>query len=400
MWNQSKMQVEEQIGHFERGYARVDLDAIRDNMEKMHRHLEPGVRMIAVVKANAYGHGVAPIAKVLEPLDYVYGYATATAEEAFELRAAGLKKSVMILGHAFESSYPRLIREGICPSVFREDTLKALSSCGKETGLDAGVHIAVDTGMGRIGITPDDEGLAFVRKALQTPHVSVEGIFTHFARADEVDKGVAQTQLQKLTSFTDRIEKELGVRIPCIHASNSAAILELPEAHLDVVRAGITMYGLDPSPEVTGAGLGLRPALSLISHVSFLKTIHAGMSVSYGGHFTAERDTLVATVPLGYGDGYPRSLSGKGFVLIRGMRCPILGRVCMDQFMVDVSHVPGVSMGDEVLLLGQQGQEKITAEELGELSGRFNYELVCLLGTRIPRVYYLGGEPVCILSFS
>ena len=246
--------------------------------------------------------------------------------------------------------------------------------------------------MGRIGITPDEEGLEFVRFLMGHPELEVEGIFTHFAKSDEEDKTSANHQLALFQNFIDRIQTELGLTIPVKHCSNSAAILEMPQANMDMVRAGITTYGLYPSEEVRKDIVPLRAAMSLYSHIVYCKTIHAGQSVSYGGLFTAQKDTRVATIPVGYGDGYPRSLSGKGYVLIRGKKAPILGRVCMDQFMVDISEIPGVMEGDKVTLLGVDGTERITAEELGELSGRFNYEFVCDLGKRIPRVYRQHGE--------
>ena len=388
---------EDQItqNQLERGFLRIDLDAIRGNLEKMHRTLRSGTGMIAVIKANGYGHGAVRIAQALEEVPYVFGYAVATAEEAFEL-AAVCKKPIMLLGYAFPSVYEEFVRAGIRPSVFREDTLEALCDIALRTGRKAVIHIPVDTGMGRIGITPDDAGLAFVQKAAKMPGIEIEGLFTHFARADEEDVTPALEQLRLFTGFADRIRQELGVEIPHIHAMNSAGILRIQAAdtdpkNLDLVRAGITMYGLDPSGEVTGRALGLQPAMSLCSHISFVKEVLPGQSISYGGTFTASEKMLVATVPLGYGDGYPRALSAKGEVLIRGRRCQILGRVCMDQFMVDVSAIPDVRPFERVTLLGRDGAECITAEELGALSGRFNYELVCLLGVRLPRAYESGG---------
>jgi alanine racemase len=230
-----------------------------------------------------------------------------------------------------------------------------------------------------------------VRELAAWPEIEIEGIFTHFARADEADKTSATRQFAHFQSFTDRLERELELRIPIKHCANSAAILELPQMQMDMVRAGITIYGLYPSAEVGRGALPLKPALSLYSEIVCLKTIHKGESVSYGGTFTASEDTKVATVPLGYGDGYPRSLSGRGYVLIHGMRAPILGRICMDQFMVDVTGIPKVKEGDRVTLIGFDGEEHISAEDLGELSGRFNYELVSDLSLRLPRVYVKNG---------
>ena len=294
----------------------------------------------------------------------------------------------MILGYTFPYSYEEMAEKEIRPAVFRYDMIEQLAEAGRKAGKPVKVHIKVDTGMSRIGITPDESGLEFVRTLMEKEGIEIEGIFTHFAKADEADKTNAKIQLEMFRKFIAMIEDRLNLRIPIKHCSNSAGILELPEANMDVVRAGITLYGLYPSDEVKKDIVPLRPALSLYSEVVYCKTIHEGQSVSYGGTFTAKEDMRIATIPLGYGDGYPRSLSGKGYVLIRGKKAPILGRVCMDQFMVDVTKIPEVTEGDRVTLIGYDGEEHISAELLGELSGRFNYELVCDLGQRIPRLYH------------
>lgn len=370
-----------------RGYAEVNLDAIAENMENMKKHIAQETKLVGVLKADGYGHGSVPIAGVLEQQEFVWGYAVATAEEAHELRTAGMKKPILILGYTFPYCYEQLATEEIRAAVFREDTIGQLQAAAGRTGKKIRVHIKVDTGMSRIGITPDEAGLQFVEKLMQQSRIEIEGIFTHFARADELDKTDAERQLKCFREFVALIKERLGLEIPLKHCSNSAGILEMPDANMDLVRAGITLYGLYPSEEVSRTAVSLTPALSLYSHVIYIKTIHAGQEVSYGGTFVAEKDMRVATVPLGYADGYPRSLSGKGYVLIRGKRAPILGRVCMDQFMVDVTDIPEARENDRVVLLGRDGDEAITAEQLGELSGRFNYELVCDLSMRVPRVF-------------
>ncbi len=385
-------ELQEKLESYQRVWAEVDLDAIWENMVHMKENIAEKTKILAVIKTDGYGHGGVPIAKMLEQLDFMFGYAAATYEEAHVLREAGVKKPILILGYTFPYCYEELIREEIRPAVYRRDTVEELVAAAAKVGQKAKVHIKVDTGMGRIGITPDEEGLEFVRFLMGHPELEVEGIFTHFAKSDEEDKTSAYHQLALFQNFIDRIQTELGLTIPVKHCSNSAAILEMPQANMDMVRAGITTYGLYPSEEVRKDIVPLRAAMSLYSHIVYCKTIHAGQSVSYGGLFTAQKDTRVATIPVGYGDGYPRSLSGKGYVLIRGKKAPILGRVCMDQFMVDISEIPGVMEGDKVTLLGVDGTERITAEELGELSGRFNYEFVCDLGKRIPRVYIQHGE--------
>ncbi len=377
----------EEWEHHDRVWAEIDLQAAVDNMEHMHQNLRPGTKMIAVIKTDGYGHGAVRLAEKLEALEYVWGYAVATYEEAKELRTAGRKKPILILGYTFPYCYEGLAQEEIRPACFREDMLEALSAAGEKAGKAVRIHVAVDTAMSRIGVRPDDEGLAFVKKALDTPYVDVEGIFTHFSKADETDPANTRRQIAEFTAFCKRIETELGYRVPIQHCSNSAGIVRFPEANLDLVRAGITLYGLWPSAEVPQDVVPLRPVLSLYSHVAYVKTVPAGTPVSYGGTYVTKKDTVLATIPVGYGDGYARGLSNKGYVLIHGQKAPICGRVCMDQFMVDVSDIPGVTDGDLVTMVGRDGEETITLEMLGDLSGRFNYEFACDLGKRIPRVY-------------
>jgi len=392
------------LEEYQRVYASIDLDAVRENAEHMKRNLSEKTKLMGVIKTDGYGHGAIPIARELEPLDYMFGFAVATAEEAFILRKAGITKPVLILGYTFPYSYERLIEEKVRMTVFREDSLEAISTVvkklrEKDSSITARVHIKVDTGMNRIGIRPDKEGLEFVKKLLKTEGIETEGILTHFARADETDKTSVLRQLSVFKDFINEIETETGYRIPVRHCDNSAGIIELPEGNMDVARAGIILYGLWPSAEVRRDIVALKPALSLYSHIVYVKEIEAGTPVSYGGTFVSERKMKIATVPIGYGDGYPRSLSGKGYVLIHGKKADILGRICMDQFMVDVSGIENVKEGDLVTLIGVDGEERITMEELGDLSGRFNYELACNLGKRIPRVYKKGGKILCTKDY-
>lgn len=377
---------------FQRGYVEVNLDYILENLESMKAHIAENTKILAVIKTDGYGHGGKTIAAAIEKLDYLFGFAVATAEEAFELREAGITKPILVLSYTFPYAYEEFVKQDIRVTVFREDTLEQLNRVASELGKKAKVHIKVDTGMGRIGINPDDEGAFFVNKAFSLPWIEVEGIYTHFACADETDKSSVNTQIQKYRTFVDMVENQNQTKIPLHHCSNSAGILDLPQANMDLVRAGITLYGLMPSQEVDIKRVPLKPALSLHSHIVYIKTIQKGQSVSYGSKFVAEKETKVATIPLGYGDGYPRSLSSKGYVLIRGKIAPILGRVCMDQFMVDVTEVEEVMLGDLVTLIGNNNGAVITADYLGELSGRFNYELVCDLNQRLPRVYIQNNK--------
>ena len=371
---------------YERVRADISLDAILANMESMKRNLKEGVQITAVLKTNAYGHGAVEIAKVLEPLDYVWGYAVAAFEEAVELREAGLRKPILLLGYVFPYCYQELARMNIRPAVFREDMLEQLSAAAKAAGKKIKIHIAVDTGMSRIGIFPDETGLDFVKKALETEGLQVEGMFTHFARADEADRSFTEEQLEKFVWLTEAVKERLGYDIPIRHCSNSAGIIEYPHANMTMVRAGITLYGLWPSDEVRKDIVPLEPVMSLRSHIIYIKEISAGTPVSYGGTWAPDHTVRLATVPVGYGDGWPRSLSNKGYVLIRGQKAPIRGRVCMDQFMVEVTDIPDAAEGDEVTLIGRDGDAYISMEEVGDLSGRFNYELACDINPRVPRL--------------
>ena len=372
---------------YERVRADISLDAILANMESMKRNLKEGVQITAVLKTNAYGHGAVEIAKVLEPLDYVWGYAVAAFEEAVELREAGLRKPILLLGYVFPYCYQELAKMNIRPAVFREDMLEQLSAAAKAAGKKIKIHIAVDTGMSRIGIFPDETGLDFVKKALETEGLQVEGMFTHFARADEADRSFTEEQLEKFVWLTEAVKERLGYDIPIRHCSNSAGIIEYPHANMTMVRAGITLYGLWPSDEVRKDIVPLEPVMSLRSHIIYIKKISAGTPVSYGGTWAPDHTVRLATVPVGYGDGWPRSLSNKGYVLIRGQKAPIRGRVCMDQFMVEVTDIPDAAEGDEVTLIGLDGDAYISMEEVGDLSGRFNYELACDINPRVPRLF-------------
>lgn len=375
--------------HCGRVWAEVDLDAVSYNIEAIRQQLEPDTRIMAVIKTDGYGHGALPIAERLEHKECIWGYAVATAEEALELRKEGIGKSILILGYTFPEDFEALIREEVCLTVYMYDTAKRLSDKAVAVGKKCRVHIKVDTGMCRIGLYPDKEGMELVKAFADLPGLEIEGIFTHFATADEEDKTKAYAQLEAFQGFVDAAERELGHTIPVKHCANSAAITEMPEAGMDVVRAGIILYGLWPSAEVAQAGhIRLKPALSLKSRIVYVKTVPRNCEIGYGGTFTTVRETRVATVCLGYGDGYPRSLSNAGYVLLNGQKAPVLGRVCMDQLMIDVTDISGsVSVGDVVTLIGRDGGETLTMETLGELSGRFNYELACDIGKRVPRIY-------------
>lgn len=379
------MDMETERGTYPRVEAEIDLGAIRDNFAAMRGRLRDDTKMIAVVKTDAYGHGAVRIAEMMEPEAYIWGFAVATTEEAVELRRAGIRKPILCLGFVFPQDYDLLVRLQIRPATFKLSMARQLSEAASRAGMILPVHLAVDTGMGRIGFQVCEEDADEAAEIAKLSNLKVEGLFTHFARADERDKDYTQEQFRKYCRFEQMLEKR-GVSIPLRHAANSASIMELPGTHLDAVRAGITIYGIYPSDEVDRNLMPMKPAMSLISHICYIKKVPAGTSISYGGTFVTERESRIATIPVGYGDGYPRSLSNKGSVLIRGRRAPIVGRVCMDQFMVDVTEIEAEEF-DRVTLLGQDGKDAVTADELGRLSGRFPYELVCDISKRVPRVY-------------
>lgn len=376
---------------FSRVKAVVSLDAVAHNFREMRKNIAEDTKVIAVVKADAYGHGAVQIARLVEEYTYIWGFATATEEEAIELRRAGIQKPILVLGIVFEEYYPELIRYDIRPAVCDADSAKKLSQEALRQGKTVHIHLALDTGMTRIGFADTPKSIETIKQIQMLPNLEIEGIFTHFARADEYDRSPALIQLERYLDFLNLL-KDAGITIPLLHCSNSAGIIRIPEANLSMVRAGITIYGIYPSNEVERDKIKLETAMEIKSHISYLKDVIPGTAISYGGTFVASKPMKVATIPVGYADGYPRQLSGKGWVLIHGQKAPILGRVCMDQFMVDVTDIPDTKSGDEVTLIGRDGNEVITAEEFGELSGRFSYEFICCISKRVPRVYIKDGK--------
>ncbi|HIZ81914.1 MAG TPA: alanine racemase [Candidatus Mediterraneibacter pullistercoris] len=366
--------------------ATVDLDAIAYNMEQMRKRIGEDARLIVVVKTDGYGHGAVPVAEMLEEFPYVWGYAVACLEEGIELKRHGIEKPVMVLGCVFPDQYAEMVSHDIRPTVYMEEMAQAISAEAEKQGKTAHLHIKIDTGMGRLGFPVSEESADTIERISRLPNIRIEGMFTHFARADEADKTYTMMQHELFLKMKGMTE-ERGIVIQYYDCDNSAGIIDFPEMKHDLARAGISTYGMYPSDEVDKEAVSLKPALTLTSHVSYVKDIEPGTAISYGGTFVADRKMRVATIPVGYGDGYPRSLSNKGYVLIRGKRAKILGRVCMDQFMADVTDIPGAEFMDLVTLIGRDGDERITVEELSDLSGRFHYEFVCCLGKRIPRVY-------------
>lgn len=383
---------------FERVKAVVSLDAIAHNFAEMKKNIAKGTKIVAVIKADGYGHGAEAIARLIEDYDYIWGFAVATPEEALQFRTFGVKKPILILGIVFEEYFTQMIAKEIRLTVCTYEMAQKLSEEAQRQGRDVHIHIGLDTGMSRIGFADRQESVEEIKKISQLPNLKIEGMFTHFARADETDRSPAIDQLNRYLNFAKLLE-DAGIQIPMKHCSNSAGIIRVPEANLNAVRAGITIYGIYPSNEVERDIVKLIPAMELKSHISYIKTVEPGAAFSYGGTFTAKKEMKVATIPVGYADGYPRSLSNKGWVLIHGKKAPILGRVCMDQFMVDITKIPDAKAGDEVTLIGKDGKEFISIEKFGDLSGRFSYEFACDISKRVPRVYIKDGKEWGELTF-
>lgn len=373
--------------------ADIDLDAFRFNLDSIKKNINENTQIITVLKADGYGHGAVPLAKEAEKEERVWGIAVATVEEALELRRGGIKKPLLILGYTYQEDYDLIAAEELRPTVFKLSMAQELSRAALRKNKTVKIHIKIDTGMSRIGYRDLEKSVPEILEISRLPGLEIEGLFTHFARADEREKAPAYQQLEKYQAFQKAL-KEAGLKIPLCHCSNSAGIIRMPEANMDAVRAGIILYGLYPSEEVEKEPVPLKPLMTLKSHIAYIKTLEPGVQISYGGTYTTQKETRVATIPVGYADGYARSLSNKGWVLIRGKKAPILGRVCMDQFMVDVTDIPEARELDEVILLGKSQDQQITMEELGELSGRFNYEFACCISKRVPRIYFKGGKAI------
>jgi alanine racemase len=371
--------------------ARIDLDAIEYNIEKMKENLPEDTKLIVVAKADCYGHGALQTTRLLSLKEYVWGFAVATLDEAIVLRRGGITKPILVLGCIFPEQWIDALENNIRITVYAEELTKVLSDLAVKIGRKAYVHVKLDTGMGRIGFTPGKEGADKIEEISKLPNIVMEGLYTHFSKADEGDKSYTLKQMEAYTWMKEELAGR-GITFSYYHCCNSAGIIDLKGAGQNLARAGISTYGMYPSEEVHKENVDLKPALELISHVAFVKWVDEGKMISYGGTYVTKRRTKIATIPVGYGDGYPRSLSNKGYMLIHGKKAPIIGRVCMDQCMVDVTEIEDVKFGDEVVLVGRDGDEYLSVETLSRLSDRFNYEFVCLMGKRIPREYIRRGE--------
>ena len=373
---------------FDSTRVKIDLDAIASNMDAIRE--KAGVPVMAVVKADAYGHGAVQVARLLQ--DKCAFFCVSSILAAMELRQAGLSTPILILGHTPADAFPTAIREGIRPTIYRFEDALALSQAAQALELPARFHFAVDTGMSRIGFQVNEEDADICARIANLPGLFAEGLFSHFATADCADLTRAKKQAERFAEF-DGMLRRRGVKVPIRHLNNSAGLMNFATPY-EMVRSGIITYGMYPSDEVDPGLLALRPALQWLSRVTHVKTLPAGREISYGGTYVTKADTVVATIPVGYADGYRRNLSGKFYVLIHGQKAPILGRICMDQMMVDVTAIPGVQVGDRVTLVGADGEETITMEEISAQADSFNYEFVCGISRRVPRLYVQGGKTI------
>ena len=367
-----------------RTYAKIDLNAILNNINETKKQIDKNVKVMAVIKADGYGHGAVTIGKFLKSeVDY---YGVATIEEAIELRENGIELPILILGYTSPSQYEDIVKNDITQTIYTFEMAEEMSKAGQIYGKQAKVHIALDTGMTRIGFHADENGISEIKEISKLDNLIIEGLFTHFATADEMDKSYSKLQMERYDNFVALLEQN-NIHIPIKHMCNSAGIIEFCDHRFEMVRGGIITYGLYPSEEVNKASIRLKPALEWKAHVINVKTVDEGHGVSYGKTYITKRNNKIATLSIGYADGYPRSLSSKGRVLIHGKYAPIIGRICMDQMMIDVTHIDNVEIEDEVTLVGKDGDNIISVEELADMAGSFNYEFVCAIGKRVPRVY-------------
>jgi alanine racemase len=375
----------EPVERYYRVQANVNLRAVRHNINEIKKKIRKDAKLMLIIKADAYGHGAVALAKAMNE-EGVDAYGVAIIEEAVELREAGITKPILVLGYTPKEQYGLVVAYDVTQTVFQYEMALELSKEAVRQGKTAKIHIKLDTGMSRIGFSDTEESIETIKHIAGLKGIMIEGLFTHFARADEADRTSTNNQIERYLSFAGKLEEE-HIMIPVKHISNSAGILEFPQANLNMVRCGIATYGIYPSDEVNHESVKLIPAMELKTHVIYVKEVEGGVGISYNATYVTDRKTKIATIPVGYADGYSRNLSNHGRVIIHGKYAPIIGKICMDQFMVDVTGIENVKQGDVVTLLGRDQDSYISVEELAEGSHSFPYELICTIGKRIPRVY-------------
>lgn len=368
-------------------WAEINISNLDYNIKQIKAKVGKDIKITGIIKADGYGHGAVKVASVLRA-NGVQSFGVATLTEAIKLRQAGYKmEEIMVLGLTPDPYVDTIVNYDLTPVVCSYSNAAAISRAAKAAGKTIEGYIAVDTGMGRIGYIPEDPSAVADVKSISTlSNFKIKGLFSHFATADAADKNYAQLQEQRYIAFAKKLMKE-DIELPMKALANSAAIMEIPDAHFNQVRPGIILYGLYPSDEVDRNELNLKPAMSVKANIVHLKKVPAGTSVSYGRKWTATEDSLIATIPLGYADGYPRPFSGKAQVIVNGVKAPVVGNICMDQCMVDVTHVPYVRIGDEVTVMGKDGIYEISADDIADATGTINYEIACAFGQRLPKVY-------------
>ncbi len=374
-------------------WAEINLDNLAFNLKEFRSKINNSTRIMAVVKADGYGHGAVEVARTaVKNGSDILG--VGFLDEGIELRKAGIHTPILILGYTPPEQVGSLLDYNLTPTVFDLDLARALAGEAQKRDERVKVHVKVDTGMGRLGIFSWEEAASFIEELRQFSSIEIEGLFTHFATADEGDKTITLQQFSKYRKMVEFLSGK-GIEIPLKHVANSAAAMDLAETHLDMVRLGISLYGLYPSAEVQREGVNLKPVMSLKTKIIQLKKVPAGTGISYGRTYYTREESWIASLPLGYGDGYFRMLSGKSLVLIKGKRYPVIGRICMDHMMVDLGkELPGVKVGDEVVVIGRQGSDSIAAEEIATLLGTINYEVTCAVSKRIPRVYIKNNKVI------
>ncbi|WP_339060962.1 alanine racemase [Tepidibacillus marianensis] len=375
--------------------AEIDLDAMTENVHFFKNRILKDIKVMAVVKANAYGHGVTPVVKHLQSIG-IHHFAVAFMDEAIELRKAGINDPILILGHTTIEAIEAAFFYDIRVTVFSKEVLDQIHLIGEKRKQQLKVHVKIETGMGRIGVYPEDIE-EFYEMIRQSPWIEVEGVFSHFATADEKDKEYTKKQYERFINVVKFIEKYQT--IPLIHISNSAAMIDLPDLQQTMVRLGISLYGMLPSKEVGIDPHDLNPVMTLKTKISFVKNVSPGQTISYGGTYRVEKESKIATIPIGYADGLFRGLSNRGFVLVRGEKAPIIGRICMDQTMIDVSHLPNIEAGEEVVIYGKQQGHWLMIDEQAKLLNTINYELATSVGYRIPRIYYREGKVMDTMNY-
>ncbi len=381
-----------------RAWAEVNLDNIAHNAQELRKITNKRTEMMGVVKADAYGHGVFEVANTLIENGFSR-LAVSMLDEAIQLRQNGIKIPILVLSYTDPIRAEEIILNNVTQTVFSHDLAKSLSDAAVKLNKDIKIHIKIDTGMTRVGFMPGYSAVKNVTEISKMPRIIIEGLYTHFASADEIDKEFTYIQFERFMSICSELRR-IGLDIPIKHVANSAAIIEFPEMHLDMVRPGISIFGMYPSKQVNHKKINLIPAMTLKANIVLVKDVEANSGISYGRIFTTARESKIATIPIGYADGYSRVLTGKGNVLINGEIVPIVGNICMDQCMLDITDLKdNVNVGDEVILLGKQGNKEITAEELAEKIGTVNYEIVCVIGRRIPRVYIKDNKVQNVLNY-